>query len=94
MGVKIEELDFGAGAMDWSVCVEAVRTVKLPVCLCPCCFSTSVSLARVAVDVLRRPKSSDGRVRLEGVGLDVPRDPHIRDNRLGRVECLTLTPKL
>ena len=43
------------------------------------CFSNSVSLAIVAVEGLRRAKSKDGRVRLEGVGL-VPIDPlHVAD---------------
>lgn len=43
-------------------------------------FSSSVSLAAVAVEVLRRPKSSDGRVRLAvGVGLFPSPLVHVAD---------------
>lgn len=51
-------------------------------------FSSSVSLAAVAVEVLRRLKSSDGRVRLVvGVGLFPSPPVHVADagNRGGGI---------
>jgi hypothetical protein len=81
IGVKSEELDFGAAWVP--VCSwypERVRMPAVTVGLRTLGFSSSVSLAAVAVEVFLRPKSSDGRVRLlAGVGL-VPIAPlHVAD---------------
>lgn len=79
MELEREEAALGAGGSSSpdSVRVAAFEEAGLRVA----CLSSSVSLAIVTVEALRRPKSSDGRVRLEFVvvvvfvvGL-VPRPP-------------------
>lgn len=93
IGVKIEEPDFCAGcAPAESLYPDSVRIPAVIVGLRTLGFSSSVSLATVAVEVLRLPKSSDGRVRfVAGVGL-VPIAPlHVADagNRGGGISpCL------
>ena len=62
MEFEREETALGAGG---SISPESVRVAAFDAGLRAVGFSSSVSLAIVAVDALRRPKSSDGRARFE-----------------------------
>lgn len=64
MELEREDAALGAGE---SSSPDKVRVAAFDACLRVVDLSSSVSLAIVAVDALRRPKSSDGRVRFEFV---------------------------